>query len=144
MKSGEKSKKDRRTKLNFFIARPKIRAIQVTRTMASEQYQEAIQNDLEDGHTVAPPVMVSAIDLDTQTGLNSPPLKRPRISVPNDENDPEAVYEDELAGEDEDEWEDEDSEEEAVSPESLILDLFHAESIRENNGDGIFLLEISF
>ena len=113
--------------------------------MASEEDKEAMQADLEDGHTVTPPVMVSAIDLDTQTGLNSPPLKRPRIFVPEEEHEPEIVYADEMEGEDEDEWEDEeDSEEEPGSPESLILDLFHAESIRENSEDGIFHHRSSF
>jgi hypothetical protein len=63
-----------------------------------------------------------AVDLDTQTGLKSPPAKRARLSESPDLPPPSPPWE--IPGES-----DEDSSEEGPdSPDSFILDLFHAES----------------
>ena len=110
--------------------------------MASEEAPEAVRTDLEDCDTVTPPVFVSAVDLETQTGLNSPPLKRARLSESEEESEREIANGDEIEGEEYDEWEDEDElGEEPGSPDSFIWHLFHAEGTGDNDRDGTFLLE---
>jgi len=72
-----------------------------------------------------------AVDLDIQTGLKSPPTKRPKLSGFPDNDEPSPTKE----------WvtEDEDGEDGSQSPDSLILDLFHAEDSGEPLG-GIYSL----
>jgi hypothetical protein len=73
-----------------------------------------------------------AVDLETQTGLKSPPAKRAKRSEsPDDLPSPskEWVTEDD----DDTEGEEGSSEEGSGSPDSFILDLFHAEGSEERH-----------
>jgi len=77
-----------------------------------------------------------AVDLDTQTGLKSPPAKRAKRSEPPDADLPspskEWVTEDEDGGD----GKDGSSEEGTQSLDSFILDIFHAEGSEEHlNGN---------
>lgn len=98
---------------------------------SSERAEEAVK-------TTLPGVVGVALDLDTQTGLKSPHMKRVKPSRPIEiPHDPLAINEEETY----------DSEEDASSsgfdsPESLILDLFHAEGAGEYS-DGVTLVNKS-
>ena len=77
-----------------------------------------------------------AADLDTQTGLKSPSGKRAKLSESHDNHLPSLSKE--CATEDED-GEECSSEEGSQSPDSFVLDLFHAEASGESLS-GIFSL----
>ena len=70
------------------------------------------------------PELGVAVDLDSQTGLKSPPPKRVKLSESPDGDLPSSSKE--WVTEDED-GEEGSSEEGSQSPDSFILDLFHAE-----------------
>jgi hypothetical protein len=74
------------------------------------------------------PELGVAIDLDSQTGLKSPPAKRAKLSESPDGDLPSPSKE--WVTEDED-GEEGSSEEGSQSPDSFILDLFHAEGSGE-------------
>jgi len=69
-----------------------------------------------------------AVDLDTQTGLKSPPAKRAKLPESPDDGLPSPLKE--WVTDDED-GEDGSSEEGSGSPDSFILDLFHADGSEE-------------
>jgi hypothetical protein len=70
-----------------------------------------------------------SVDLDTQSGLPSPPAKGAKLSESPDLPPPEPTWE---VPDDIDD-DDDDDDDEAQSPDSLILDLFHAESSDESH-----------
>jgi hypothetical protein len=109
--------------------------------MTSNYRSDGEQSPLEDSSLEEESEFGTAVDLETQAGLKSPPAKRVRRHSSSGLPAPSPKFElvdgeEEVDGESED---DEDGSDE-VSVDSFILDIFHAKGTEEAAGKGTFVL----
>jgi hypothetical protein len=108
----------------------------------SDDEQSPLHAHSEDSSLEEESEFGTAVDLETQAGLKSPPAKRVRrhsssgLPAPSPEFELEEG-EEEVDGESEDD--EEGSDEESVN--SFILDIFHAKGSEEAAGKGTFILK---